>query len=80
MAVIPGMGHKNKYHIVIKVMRSKKCGGQPELGQEEKAGDGLAGRHPDNYQGRPKRLKSGLCQGLGYLLTKTAAALMISLT
>ena len=35
------MGYKNKYHIVIKVIKSKECGGQPELGQEEKAGDWL---------------------------------------
>ena len=40
-------GHKNKYHIVIRVIRWKECGGQPELGQKEKAGDGWVGRHPD---------------------------------
>ena len=50
MAVIPGMGHKHKYHIVIRVIRWKECGGQPELGIEEKAGVGWAGQHPDNCQ------------------------------
>ena len=34
-------GHKNKYHIIIRVIKWKECeGGQPELGQEEKAGVG----------------------------------------
>ena len=42
-------GHDNKYHIIIRVIRWKECGGQPELGQEEKAGVGRAGRHPDSF-------------------------------
>ena len=43
--VIPGMGHKNKYHVIIKGHKgcwAKGMWGQLELGQEEKAGDRLS--------------------------------------